>query len=158
MAKNPFTTESVEFDTPANRVISEFAPKNKFEINTSLPDLAFMRQLSVQGRLRYFNESVAPTGTTTIIPPTGETFFFGGLVAQAAGNAGSITITNDGNIRAAMICSATANGGIQIFSNFIDSLVGNGLKTFTVTVANTDIIYSLWGWVENTARIRDVAA
>ena len=139
---------SVEFDTPANRIIQQLQPKNKFRIDTSLPDITFLRQLSVQGRLRYFN------GTVTITPPTGETFFLYQLFAKAthASLAGSVSVVNNGITRLSMPL-----GTIVIASqnfNILDSLVGDGTKSMIITATNAAVV-SL-GWVENTARIRDV--
>ena len=140
---------SVEFDTPINRILAQQQPKNQFRIDTSLPDITFLRQLSVQGRLRYFN------GTTTITPPTGETFFLYQLFAKAThvSNAGTVSVVNDGNTRLSMPL-----GTIVIASqnfNILDSLVGDGTKSMVITATNAAVV-SL-GWVENTARIRDVA-
>ena len=139
---------SVEFDTPANRIISEFAPKNKFGIDTSLPNIPFLRQLAVQGRLRYIT-------TGSIIPTIGETFFCYSIYASNASvdTPAILTVANDGVTRFSLLISPQtgANNSITI-TNFMDSLVGDGIKAFTTSGVSTTIL----GWVENTARIRDV--
>ena len=146
---------SVEFDTPANRIISQFAPKNKFRIDTSLPDIAFLRQLSVQGRMRYF------TGNNTvgisIVPVIGETLFIGGGIFMGGGTSvRNITVQNDGVTRQSI---STLFAGEIISGKFdfgLDSLVGDSIKAFTVTGSGANCTFSIWGWVENTSRIRDV--
>ena len=143
---------SVEFDSPANRIISEFAPKNKFALQTNLPDLSFLRHLSVLGRLRYNRGSGATTITLT--PPTGETlFFYGGLFGSGAAAASTFTIKNNGITRAAFVIAASDFKQVDL----VDSLVGDGTKTFTVTGSNAAGSFNIFTWVENTARIRDVA-
>ena len=41
----------------------------------------------------------------------------------------------------------------------MDSLVGDGIKQYTVTSSKSgaSVVISLFAWVENTSRIRDVA-
>ena len=87
---------SVEFNTPAERVIESFKPKNEFRLNTSLPDFAFLRALSVQGRLRYFQDTIS-TAAITITPSTGETFFFYKLIALNVNvnDPSTLSIVND---------------------------------------------------------------
>ena len=150
---------NVEFDTPANRIISQFQPKNKFRIDTSLPDLAFLRQLSVQGRMRYFAGTGRSSGASPIsfIPNIGETFFaVGGYYSGQSASALSITVSNDGNTRTRL----TFPSAVAFFGTFdfgIDSLVGDNIKAFTVSAtAVNQSDFTLWGWVENTSRIRDV--
>ena len=147
------TTLSIEFDTPANRIVSQFSSKNKFRIDTSLPDIAFLRQLSVQGRMRYFQGS--NTTDINIVPNIGETLFIGGGSWGGGTNALiTITISNDSNTRETIIIpSGTINHGVFTFG--IDSLVGDNIKAFNVT-ANLSSQFNIWGWVENTSRIRDV--
>jgi len=142
---------SVEFDTPINRILAQQQPKNKFRIDTSLPDLSFLRQLSVQGRLR-FNRGSGAT-TITITPPTGETlFFYGGLFGSGAAAASTFTIKNNGITRAAFVIAASDFKQVDL----IDSLVGDDTKTFTVTASNAAASFNIFTWVENTSRIRDV--
>ena len=142
---------SVEFDTPAARVIEQFSKKDEFRIPVDLPDIAFLRALSVQGRLRYF------VGTTTITPITGETFFLYQVIASptSGADAGTLSIVNDGRTRASIDLSfaGTSGAGSQIIP-IIDSLVGTGNKNLVITFTNAT--GSIFGWVENTSRIRDV--
>ena len=146
---------SVEFDSPANRIISEFAPKNKFAIQL-LPDIAFLRQLSIQGRMRYFSGSNGGGGNMiTITPPTGETFFFYSAFAVNVTGAGIVSLINDGQTRQAI----TIGGAGETLANFnigIDSLVGDGSKTFRMENSANTASGNIIGWVENTSRIRDV--
>jgi len=150
---------SVEFDSPANRIISEFAPKNKFRVDTSLPDLAFLRQLSIQGRLRYFQGSTVGAGVAvTITPNVGETLFIYRILGSASTGAGvtGLTVANDGETRAVIVVIASATTSIVL--DMFDSLVGDGIKSFTVeNTSATNAQVSVLAWVENTSRIRDVA-
>ena len=145
----------IQFESPANRIISQFAPKNKFKIDTSLPDLAFLRQMSVQGRLRYTNGSGATAITLT--PNTGETFFiyriyFNNDQALAA----IYTIENDGQSR--LTSTVPVVGVANPFEiNFFDSIVGNSKRSFTITANRASASATAFFWVENTSRIRDVA-
>ena len=149
---------SVEFDTPAARVIKQFSGKDEeqFRIPVNLPDITFLRALSVQGRLRYFTGTAVGANTAiTVTPVTGETFFIYQVSASASSGSVRPQIFNDGIQRTDDFITLTGNSIIEI--NIIDSLVGNGIKTITVTNASTGtMISSLRGWVENTSRIRDV--
>ena len=151
---------SVEFDTPVNRIIAQQAPKNQFRIDTSLPDIAFLRQLSVQGRLRYFIGSTTGTNNTiTITPQPGETLFIYRVIFSTLALSVGFNLVNDGTTR------LDIKLGINLSTNaitidFFDSLVGNGTRIFEVNVVNAGIgsgETTLLGWVENTSRIRDVA-
>ena len=150
---------SVEFDTPANRIIQQFEPKNKFRIDTSLPDIAFLRQLSIQGRMRYFTGVITAGSQTpiSIIPVNGETLFIGGgSWSGGSSNAINITVSNDAQVREIVFISAAniSNGSFQFK---LDSLVGDGIKEFKVDATVTSSSrFSIWGWIENTSRIRDV--
>ena len=142
---------SIEFDTPANRIIASQAPKNQFRVDTSLSDLALLRQLSVQGRLRY--DSVT-NGTLTITPKNGETYFLYKIQFSNTGaNTRTVTLSNDGMVRATMIVT----GGTGVERNIFDSLAGDGIKTMTITQSGITVAKTALGWVENTSRIRDPA-
>ena len=153
MAKNPFTTESVEFDTPANRIIQQLQPKNQFRINTSLPDIAFLRQLSVQGRLRYFRGS--GVSAITITPTVGETLFIYKVILSNSNTTlgTTFTIQNNGITRYVILINSLTS----IQTDMFDSLVGDGTKTFTAVANRAEGGVTMFGWVENTSRIRDVA-
>ncbi len=154
---------SVEFDTPANRIISEFAPKSRFVLDTTLPDLTFLRQLSVQGRLRYDFIDLSATGSITITPPTGETYFLYRILLNVAmAGRWGLTVVNDGITRSIQrINNPAADESTQFEYDIFDSLVGNGTKSLVITaneVAGTAATtLTIFGWVENTSRIRDVA-
>ncbi len=138
---------SIEFESPANRIISQFAPKNQFRINPSLSGEALFRQLSIQGRLRY---DTASNTTLTITPTVGETYFLYRLIlSDASGTSTIFTLSNDGMDRLT-VQLFTAPMTIDVF----DSLVGDSSKSITVTESNVGTITAL-GWVENTSRIRD---
>ena len=156
------SSSQIEFESPANRVISQFAPKNKFDLNTSLPDTAFLRQLSVQGRLRYFfKQSTADNeDIITIIPPTGETFFFlRGFFSSLASTTAEVTITNDGSQRGSilLIGNSAAGNSTTVYYDHLDSLVGDGSKSLVINASLSLVQGTIIGWVENTSRIRDVA-
>ena len=127
--------------------------REQFSIPADSPDIAFLRKLSIAGRLRY------PQGLgltpITITPPEGETFFLRGAVYTGGGGAGSHTfqLLNDGNLRERVLVLATDSfrSGIEM-----DSLVGNGARSITATTDNASARVSVFGWVENTSRIRDV--
>ncbi len=148
---------SVEFDTPANRIIEQFGTKQQFGLKL-LPDITWLRQLATQGRMRYFfGTKLQPAGNIiTITPNNGETFFL--LHAQAASLAASIAqvdLINDNQKRAELTCSS--GGGGTVFQIGLDSLVGDGIKTITMnSTTNVDASANIVGWVENTSRIRDV--
>ena len=154
---------SVEFDTPANRIISQFAPKNKFSINTSLPDIAFMRQLAVQGRL-VFAQGEATTAATnaSIIPPNGTTFFWlsGSVSNISSASQIRFTVENDGMVREDLIISSVVVSlGYTPLALKMDALVGDGVKAFTIerqTSTTGTTSATIMGWFENTSRIRDV--
>ena len=136
---------SVPINAPGQ---SKEDPKN-FGIQL-LPDIAFLRQLSVQGRLRYFQGISVGAGTPiTITPNLGETFFI--YKALLSSNTQQIVkVINDGNTRV----SINVTNAVEI--NFIDSLVGDNIKTITVTNTANNVSASLFGWFENTSSIREI--
>ena len=154
---------NVEFDTPANRIIAQQAPKNQFRIDTSLPDITFLRQLSVQGRLRYdFNRSIV-SETNSITPANGETQFIYRLVFNLSGLNVSwkSSLQNDGMERAQFqFTNSSSEGSVTFTWDIIDSLVGDGIKSFDIVneelTGNGALTVSVLSWVENTSRIRDV--
>ena len=129
-----------------------------FSIPTNLPELAFLRRLSIQGRLRYFTATSTSTeDVITITPPEGETFFIyrvemsGGQV-----NLNTISLTNNGQIRF-RIRLVSADSTNQHTMNIVDSLVGNGINSLILSNIGTGSLrVSLYGWIENTSQIRDV--
>ena len=150
---------SVDFETPAERIIRAAKPENEFRIPTDLPDLAFLRRLSIQGRLTY-NVVVGTTAALVITPPQGATQFIYKifLTNRNSNENNTFTITNNGIVRATIIVSADAavtDSPTQIIPLF-DSLVGNSVKTFEVEGNQTEDI-TILGWIENTSRIREVA-
>ena len=153
---------NIQFDTPANRIIAQQQPKNKFRIDTSLPDLSFLRQLSVQGRLDYQQGSLN-VASITITPATGSTYFFYKMLVSndAAAADATVTITNDGNQRVLISLSEESSGSSNsIEVSFVDSLVGDGTKQFVIAQGGVGAVVraSIFGWFENTSRIRDVTS
>ena len=154
---------NIEFETPATRVIKQFSGKDdeQFRIPADLPDITFLRALSIQGRLTY--NVVTNTGDPLVITPAdGTTFFVYQIVLTniSTTNINTFTITNNGNVRLVIRINArisvegvVANPSLII--PFFDSLVGNGIKTFEIAGDRTEDITVL-GWNENTSRIRDV--
>ncbi len=137
---------------------SRIIDRGEFGIPSTLPDLAFLRRLSIEGRLRFFQAN--GSDDITITPNEGETFFFLGAIYShnEAANTTIFTITNDGNVREIITAIALNTGaGPSIFQSALkmDSLVGNGTKTFTITANRDSAEMSAFGWVENTSRIRD---
>lgn len=145
----------VSFDSPAKRIIREFDPKNKFDIDTSLPDIAFKRQLAIQGRMRYFN-GADNTVPISVVPPVGETLFIGGggFTMHNLQTTNTIVTTVDGN-RVSRQFSPANRAVFGIFDFGILSMVGNNIREFRVVAGTTDATYYVWGWVENTSRLRD---
>ena len=150
---------SIEFDTPANRIIAQQQPKNQFRIDTTLSDLAFLRQCSVSGRLVFVQGSQGSGAGTVaeIIPAEGATLFvYRVVISNTSTTLPTILIQNDGNTRQQVIIPAAV---ATHDSRFIDSLVGNGTKSFRVEKTNIGTgtqLASIFGWIENTSRIRDV--
>ncbi len=148
----------VEFESPATRIIKQFSGKDEeqFKIPTNLPDITFLRALSIQGRLRYVLSDLEASAAALFTPVEGETFFMYRISLFHTGSGtGTFLVVNDGNTRFA----DTRGVGNSTEYNIVDSLVGNGSKTIGVTstsTANANRITML-GWVENTSRIRDVA-
>ena len=142
---------SVEFDTPANRIIAQQQPKNQFRIDTSLPDIAFLRHLSVQGRLRYFQATVTNAAPLTITPNNGETMFVYRVISSLV-SGGNISFLNDGQTR----YTSGSAVAIPVIIDLMDSLVGDSIKAFTVTASAGSQLVSVFAWIENTSRIRDV--
>ena len=144
---------SVEFDTPANRIIAQQAPKNQFRIDTSLPDLPFLRQLSVQGRLRYFQATVTNAAPLTITPNNGETMFVYRIMSSVI-SGGNLSFLNDGQTR----YTSGSAVAIPVIIELMDSLVGDSIKAFTVIASTGSQLVSVFAWIENTSRIRDPAS
>ena len=117
--------------------------------------MTFLRQLSIQGRLR-FVQGLTLSGTDddiiTITPNEGETFFIYKLIFSGAK---TFAVTNDNMTRLNYV-NTTA---LTVF--LFDSLVGDNIKSIVVNAQSGGGVFgsaSLLGWVENTSRIRDVAA
>ncbi len=151
---------SVEFDTPANRIIQQLQPKNQFRIDTSLPDLAFLRQLSIQGRLRQQNAFKSASSAATLItltPATGETLFIYSMFL-ASTLLSVWTVTNKNDVKTFRTLGVTGSSN-NYNAPFFDSIVGDGTSTFTIAidaaagVRTATILF----WTENTARIRDAS-
>ena len=134
---------------------------NQFSIPSNLPDLAFLRRLSIQGRL--FQESgsrsVASIGDViTLTPTSGETLFIYALDLKSSG-VSSWTIINS-NVTRVTVFTLGGGGVADTFTApYFDSIVGDGTKTFIVQVNATAGTRTavLLGWKENTSRIRDVS-
>ena len=128
-----------EISVPINAPGQSKENKKNFGIQL-LPDIAFLRQLSVQGRLRYNTASTANLSAfdlITITPPIGETLFVYKVQASFPANVvrADFFITNDGNTRE--LFSLNVSSGIYKSALQMDSLVGNGIKSFIVGWSNT---------------------
>ena len=154
---------SIEFESPAARIIKQFDKgESEFRIPADLPDLTFIRRLSIQGRLRYFNaQSTQSEDIITITPPTGETFFFLKAIFINAHTAqANMTITNAGIQRALILLEEGVSGNVAaptVYYDHLDSLVGNGTDSMIFNANQTLVRAIVMGWVENTSRIRDSA-
>ena len=156
---------SVEFDTPANRVILQFKPQDDFKVNPTLPDLGFLRQLSIQGRLRTFSGSTGDSqGTETIllnvIPDNGQTLFIYSCRISNTGSGIAFNVKWGDEVRLTVSLTGVNGLATAIYTQpYFDSFAGNGIKAFkigyTTNVAGSKATTVL-GWVENTSRIRDV--
>ena len=148
----------IEFESPATRIIKQFSGKDEeqFRIPVDLPDITFLRALSIQGRLRYFNGSgIAPISIT---PNVGETLFiYRTILSPNDANASTFTFVNDGNNRFTIVTGSATTGTDPSVIDIMDSIVGDGTKVLTLTPNRDNSLCSLLGWVENTSRIRDVA-
>ena len=156
---------SVEFESPATRVIKQFSGKDEqqFRIPVDLPDLSFLRALSIQGRLRYTfgtDNSGAAADLVTITPATGETLFLYRIHYQvSSANGQTFTYNNAGQLREQLSLSTTI-GSFVVSDGWVDSLVGNGVDSIVIraTSANGGTrSVNVFTWTENTSRIRDVA-
>ena len=130
---------------------------NNFGIKL-LPDITFLRQLSIQGRLRYFDGDNTTSPYITITPTLGETLFIYRIVmSNNSASTGNFQFINSGNVRFNIRLPAVNVGGSMLQTDFFDSLVGDSIQTMTIdSMVNGSA--SIWGWVENTARIRDVTS
>ena len=148
----------IEFDTPATRVIKQFSEdgKEQFRIPADLPDLAFLRRLSIQGRLFYENQASINTFTLTHNVAVGSTDFIYKMILNV-GSGGAWTFVLNNNNQERLTIRLV---GVSFVIDILDSLVGDGVKTFTVvateTAGATTASITLLGWTENTSQIRDV--
>jgi len=126
--------------------------RSEFGIPINLPDLAFLRKLSIEGRLRYF-VGLGQQAMITEIPPTGQTLFIYSIIATLNTLNQTITVANDGNTR--LILNGGTGGATKTVVPFFDSIVGNGVREFTLVGSDTNQRATVYGWVENTSRIRD---
>ena len=152
---------SVEFDTPANRIIQQLEPKNKFRVDTSLPDLTFLRQLSVQGRLTFDTIDTNETATLSLTPSTGETQFIYQVIfnLNLVGN-WTVQLLNNNIERAKFRVNSAVASSSSFTFNVLDSLVGDSIKSIDIILTESSgtssMTATVLGWKENTSRIRDV--
>ena len=125
-------------------------------------DLAFMKQIADDGRLRIdqgsFN-TASSTGTSAeIIPNQNETFYLlSASFLQTQQISGSTTLQNDGVVRER---SAFAGNNIVLLGEFslpIDSLIGDGVKSYRMRVTNgggtNSCSGTLVGYVESSVTL-----
>ena len=138
--------------TPAEKAVNEFFKGNtKFGIPSNLPDIALLRALSIQGRLRYARST--GIGNTIFTPQEGETIFiYQYRIQHTSSGTSDFSFINAGIIRD-VITLGVSNG---IIIPLFDSLVGDGNKTIGITQNDAASESTLYGWSENTSQIRDV--
>ena len=136
-------------------------PKDKFGIPRSQPEfessarlaakdfpseLAFLRELEVQGRLIHETGDAANLDVT---PATGSTFFFHSAnYTNPTVNAGTGGLVNDGLVIESVDIPA---GTVTNLITKMASLVGDGVKTFRLNGA-ANIRSAMFGWIENTPK------
>ncbi len=152
---------SVEFDTPANRIIAQQQPKDKFKLNTSLPNITFLRHLSVLGRLTYDFTAATGTSTISITPAVGETQFIYQIIFNISSTGSwTISIQNNGIERSRITISTIDLQSDTFTYDIVDSLVGDGTKSLDIVLTelggSATMSVTILGWNENTSRIRDV--
>ena len=131
---------------------------SNFRIPSDLPDLAILRQLSIQGRLFYESASGGDDFTLTHNVPNGATDFIYKVIfsLDAGSSRWTFALLNDNQERINITLLTQ-----PIFLDIFDSLVGDGTKTITINAVEgagtSNATVSLFGWRENTSRIRDVA-
>ena len=142
--------------TPVERFLKSITGTgNEFNVPTNAPDLALLRALSVQGRLRYNVATLTEGQNLDLTPNLGETqFIYSFTLQHTASGSSTVTISNDGMTRMSFVLG----GLIQI--KFFDSLVGDNNKVFRINKAgaNGATRATILSWIENTSRIRDVSA
>jgi len=141
--------------SPAERIILDFKEDSRLSaIPVDLPNLALLRKLAIAGRLRF--EQEGSTTEIVFIPADGTTIFCYSVIGSSTVNtAQSFTVVNDGQTRFVVNLASRADGGSVIQVNFMDSLVGNGIKEYRVNKSAGGNNVSLLFWVENTSRIRE---
>jgi len=109
-------------------------------------EVAFLRQLAIQGRL------VHETGDAVnleVVPPSGTTFFF--LSGEASSeNAGATDVGLDNDGVQIELLHVPPNG-VAKFNTRMDSLVGDGIKIYRMNGA-VNVRTSMLGWFENTEK------
>ena len=149
---------NIEFESPASRVIKQFSGKkeSEFRIPADLPDITFLRRLSIQGRLRFFQGTEATNPYITITPNIGETLFIYRVIfSNRAAATNTLTVVNDNQTRISLAIQSATSGASTVIIDILDSLVGNGISTITLDGSGNGSA-TILAWVENTSRIRDV--
>ncbi len=106
-------------------------------LERSTTDLQFLKTIHDEGRFRISEGSRSTDGTmASIVPNQGETFYFlGGKFQIQTTGGGRIELNNDGVIRERY--SAVINGIVEgAWKLTTDSLRGDGIKAYTVDLAN----------------------
>ena len=135
---------------------------NKFGIQL-LPDITFLRQLAIQGRLVYEQATTNDQGAFTLlsfVPANGSTFFYLGCTTGNQSNAAVPHALDNDGMRRELITTPANSSFTFAMQGGGDALVGDGIKAYTVErlteAGSRTTSASLFGWVENTSRIRDV--
>ncbi len=153
MTQVPLGQALIKF--PNIRLAKPEFPKTSLDLDTITSDLEFLRKLSQDSRIQFFQDQSTTSGDLiTVMPDTGSTFYFLGCVVQNTDTvAGTFRIDNDGTTREVVELQA---GETYEFKIPIDRLVGSMSNTFVLVAetANTSSQSSLFGWNEKTKKIQ----
>jgi len=113
--------------------------------------------MSIQGRLRYFQKDITSGNDLEITPANGETMFvYSSSYSIGANVNAEVTISNDNMAREVFLIPKNSTPVVPYVSPYFDSLVGDNVKMFMFATSASTVRVSVFAWVENTSRIRDV--
>ncbi len=130
----------------------------KQQLTIPLPnsDLQFLKNVHDEGRFQIAQANSSATGTiVSIVPPTAITFYFLGAVFNTQISSGTATfnLENDGTRRERHTFQGNGTAHSFKFGLDFDSMVGDGIKAYTVTwveSATASVNATLWGYFAST--------